>query len=149
MTPEELKDLQANRRFPASAKELIDLIGLEATAALITAYPSQEVLIPVRPGGASLPGKHSWAQLVGMVGEDTAVLLCRDYGGQKLYVPSCAPAKEAKAHDILQKKIVADFDRLTMTEGYTAGKAAQKLGIAYGLSGRSIENFVNRFNHID
>ncbi len=58
-----------------------------------------------------------------------------------LYIPSC---KEAH-WSLVQKRIRADYDRLTGAEmGYTHPEAIFELGINYKVSGRAIEKSLAR-----
>lgn len=111
--------------LPQSARDLIDLIGLPATVALIQAMPGIKYPIPV--GEANNPaGAARFSYLVEAVGDEAARILVREFGGDDLYVPSCKRAI-ILARD---REIVAAYDK---------GDQVWELALRYKLSYRSIE----------
>ncbi|MDD5249682.1 MAG: Mor transcription activator family protein [Rhodocyclaceae bacterium] len=114
--------------LPRSAVDLIQLIGLAATLALIDAFPS--IKFPVPKGEDNNPeGAARFALLVEAIGDAPARVLVRHYGGDDLYVPSCKQAVR-RARD---RQIVAD---------YGVGASVFELALKYRLSYRQIETIL-------
>ena len=138
MTADELDDLSRYPLFPKGARTLVELLGAKATAALITAWPGQRFPVPTQIGGTAPAGKRRWAQLVSVVGEASAKKVVAYCGGGDLEVPSC---KEA-IHQRLQGLIRERYDAL-IRNGYSAPEAVFEVGIAFNMSGKTIERIVN------
>jgi hypothetical protein len=109
MTPAELQSLRHLPHFPAAAASLVAAVGVEAAAALMTAWPGQRFPVPARLGGATRPGEANWARLADVAGEAAAAVIVRLWGGQDLYIPTCAAATRSVRHDDVRRM----FDRLT------------------------------------
>lgn len=116
------------RDLPQSARDLIALIGLSATARLIEAMPGYP--FPVPKGEDNNPeGAARFATLVEIVGETAARILVKHFGGDNMYVPSC---KEA-IRKVRNRQIVAD---------YNGGATVFDLVIKYKLCYRQIETIL-------
>ncbi|MDR2208826.1 MAG: hypothetical protein LBE22_07650 [Azoarcus sp.] len=142
MTPADLRRLQVLTCFPATAKELIRVAGLDAAAALITAWPGQTFPVPARIGGGTAAGRINWARLVEIVGEIHAAAIVRHWRGTDLYVPSCGFVQWAH----IQDDIRAAYDQLTY-DGYSHNEAVFELGIRYQIAGRSVERVLSRHDN--
>lgn len=140
MTEDQLKQLQRLPLFPQTATELIQVIGLAASAKIINAWPGQKFPVPARVNGANPDGARRWDQLVEIIGEPSAALIVRHWGGMKLYIPSC---KEA-LWSLQQDEIRAAYDDLTCNRDYSHPEAIFELGVKYRVSGRNIEIVVNK-----
>jgi CelD/BcsL family acetyltransferase involved in cellulose biosynthesis len=81
--------------LPATALELIEVIGLQATIDLVAAFAGDDVKIPSKVDGKS----RIWAALAEAVGHEAAAKLVARYQDTTLYVPTCAKALR-KARDI-------------------------------------------------
>lgn len=137
MTPEQLKTLSSQPKFPATATELIRIAGLEAAAKFITAWPGQEFPVPLRRYGF---GERRFTQLQMIVGEVAALAIVSHWGSQRLHIPSC---KQALAN-LRRARLCADYDRLITSGRYSHPEAVFELGISYGISGRVVERTLKR-----
>jgi len=144
MTPELLAELSRLPLFPRTARELIRVAGLEAAAQLISAWPGQEWPVPARVGGSNPAGVRRWAQLVEIVGEAPAACIVRWSPGGVL----CVPNLKEVMWSYTQDKIRADFDRLTITGGYSLREAVFELGIKYGCTGAAIQRALKRPDNV-
>lgn len=140
MTPEELQDLSTLPQFPKTAGELIHIAGIDATAALITAWPGQEFPVPVHGRRANKLGARRFEQLAEIVGEEAAQRIVDHWGGLKLTIPNCKAAVWVRQ----QSDIRAMYDRLTGQKGYSHPEAIFEIGIAHRVSGRCVELVLKR-----
>jgi Mor family transcriptional regulator len=85
-------------------------------------------------------GRRIWERLVWLVGQDAALLLVKNWGGDRLYVPSCRQVEWQYRND----QIRTEYDILTGERGYSNNEACFDIGIRYKQSGRTIERIVNR-----
>ncbi|MDR3322980.1 MAG: hypothetical protein LBS89_02115 [Zoogloeaceae bacterium] len=136
MSPETLHALRNLPVFPTSAELLIQVIGIEAAARLITAWPGQSFPVPspalVR--GVLRVGGPQHARLRDVVGSVAAEKIIRHWRGSDLYIPSCKEAIAARARDHYR----ARFDELT-GRGYSYTHAVFEIGIQFGVTGKTIE----------
>lgn len=140
MTPAELAVLRGLPLFPRSAEDLIRVVGIEAAARLIAAWPGQDFPVPKRIGGGNAIGTRRWEQLVEVVGEPAARLIVAYWGGSSMPIPNCKEVRWARQQNVIR----ADFDRLTQQEGYSFTEAVFELGITNGVTGRCIELVLKR-----
>lgn len=95
-----LRDEEAVAELPASAQELVDVIGLEATIDLVKWAGGNDLKIPEVVDGTS----QTWALLVQHVGREAAVKLVGWAGGTVLYVAKCEAAlRLARDRDAIQR----------------------------------------------
>lgn len=139
MTPHVLQELTNYPQFPATARELIGVAGLEAAALLITAWGGQEWPVPVRAGGVNPKGVIRYERLSSIVGEIAAEQIVARWAGCKLQIPNLKEVLNCRAHDL----IIADFDGLIRL-GYSSPEAVFELGIRYGVTGKTVENTLKR-----
>lgn len=92
--------------LPPSARELIDVIGLQATLKLVEARGGR--VLPI-PKGKRRAGVAQLDELAEIVGLDAAKRLSRRYGGAPLSIPLCTSAVRAARDEALQ----ARFDHLS------------------------------------
>lgn len=111
--------------LPASARELIDHIGLTATLDLIKAMPGIRYPIPTAANN-NPAGEARFAWLVEVVGATAAQTLVRVYGGQDLYIPSC------------RRAILRARDR-GIVAAYSQGQSVTELALEHQLCYRSVE----------
>jgi hypothetical protein len=141
MTPAQLARFVRYPGFPASARRLVTVAGLDAAARLISAWPGQEWPVPSVEGSGTATGVKRWAQLVEIVGEDAARRIICHYRGDRLYIPRCDVAATLAGRESVR----ADYARLTSRAGGAShGEAVYALGLKYGRTGRWIERIVNR-----
>lgn len=136
MTPSQLLDL--GPLLPQSARDIIQVAGIDAAAQLMTAWPGQEFLVPKREN-SNPRGARRYAMLAEIVGEPAARAIMAHWGGRFLIIPNCKEAIWARTQDHIR----ADFDLLT-GEGYSAREAVFELGIKYGVTGRCIDKVLSR-----
>lgn len=139
MAPELLTELSRYPLFPKTAVDLIRIAGIEAAAALITAWPGQEWPVPVRVGGATDKGARRYEQLVEIVGADSAGRIIRHYGGGMLVVPNL----KVVLHQLHQEQIRQEYDGL-IRGGYSSPEAVFSLGVKFNLNGRAIERIIRQ-----
>ncbi|MBX3588749.1 MAG: hypothetical protein KF796_19125 [Ramlibacter sp.] len=94
--------------LPASAQELVSIIGLDATIDLVKRCGGDELKIPENVGGSS----RVWALLVETIGEGNAGKLVDRYAGTPLYIAKCATALRDHRNQALIARLHAgeDFD---------------------------------------
>lgn len=101
--------------LPMGAQKLIALIGLPLTLRLVDAY-----------GGRTINLYNSEASLDKMastVGHDAALKMLKFYGNVPFTVPLCHQALKV----VRNREILAEFDRLTMTEKQSARTAVTNI----------------------
>lgn len=141
VTPELLSELSRLPLFPRTAAELVRVVGLDAAASLIAAWPGQEFPVPLLGGRRSPLGMRRFDQLVEIVGDTAARAIVKHWGGLKLSIPNL---KEVR-WQLRQQQIRSEYDRLT-AGGYSHPEAVFELGIAHGVTGRAIELVLKRPN---
>lgn len=75
-------------KFPRVAKELAQLIGLEATLKLIQEEGGNELKLPETTNGNSL----NWHRLVSAIGMSAAERLVKEWPSTSIYIPMCLSA---------------------------------------------------------
>lgn len=88
--------------LPATARRLVEVIGLDATIDLVKMYGGDEPVIPSVVGGNS----RVWAQLEECIGPEAAAALVREFGNTPIYVPFCSAALRAARN----REIVSAYD---------------------------------------
>ena len=140
MTPEFLLELSRLPLFPRTARELVELIGVAPTAALIAAWPGAAWPVPVVIGGGNAAGRLRYAQLGEIVGDGAAERIVRHWGGTELNVPNL---KEV-IWSYNQDRIRAEFDHLTTRGGYSRREAVFELGLKFGVTAKAIDSALAR-----
>jgi hypothetical protein len=74
--------------LPATARELVRMIGLDATIQLVQMFGGDELVMPQKVRGTS----RLWDLLVEVIGEHAATRLVDETAGTRLYVPTCQAA---------------------------------------------------------
>lgn len=74
--------------LPATARELVEVMGLEATINLVKDFGGDDLRIPEVVNGTS----RMWDILVETVGPEAAAKLVHRYKGTVIYVPKCQAA---------------------------------------------------------
>ena len=105
--------------LPPQARELVDLIGLPATMALVAAYRGQPLQVAK---GSRVRGQRMIAQLAEKIGRVAANKIVQRYNGTVLRVPKCQAALRA----IRDARLQARFDALTYA-GVSARSAVIEL----------------------
>ena len=111
--------------LPRTARDLVDLIGLPATLALIDARAGQVITVPKgkrKKGAALIDG------LAELVGAEAAQKSVGRYAGEYLTVPSCKRAMLA----VRDAELQARYDAL-LKEGRGARAIANQLAADYRL----------------
>lgn len=111
--------------LPRTARDLIDLIGLPATLALIEARAGQVLTIPKRKRKS---GEDLFVGLAALVGAPAAEKMVGRYGGEYLTIPRCHRA----AHAVRDAALQARFDAL-LTDGLPARAVANRLAGEFGI----------------
>ncbi len=121
---------QLQHLLPASALELVRVVGPAAALALVTTLPGVQVLVP-REATASASAQRRWALLQDVVGSACMPALVAEYGGSVLEVPSCLAARQEQRNRWMR----ARFDALTGPLKRTKSAAVSELGIDLALAG--------------
>lgn len=104
--------------LPMSLKEMSDIIGLEATHKLVSAYGGTRLRVPVK-----MPETHPLAELLGL--EAARALSCH-YGLEEFDVPTASAAiKRARNHRMY-------------LEHHEEGVSARRLALKYRLTERRV-----------
>lgn len=109
--------------LPASAQEVVDVIGMAPALALIDARGGVRTYIP-----SPIPADH-W--LIAIIGAEAAEQLAAVYAGDELNLPRCCAAMRAT----LYRQICAAYD---------AGESAATLALAHGFTERWVYAIVAR-----
>jgi len=104
-------------RLPRNARLLADLLGLEATLALVQAYGGRSIW-PAKGGAA-------YAALAETIGEPAAAKFVRHFR-EPVFVPRCDEAIRAAQREAIR----AEFDALTRG-GLSARQAVARLAVRY------------------
>jgi hypothetical protein len=97
-----LRSESAFEDLPATARELVEVIGIDATIDLVKMFGGDDVKIPEIANGAS----RMWAVLVETVGPAAAHKLVNRYAGTTVYVAMCAKALRV----LRDREIIRRFD---------------------------------------
>lgn len=134
MTPGLLEELSRYPAFPASAKVLIQLVGVDVTAKLIGAWPGQDVPMPAVVGGGNDAGRRLWHALSELIGTGAAEILVRHFGGEDMLVPNLRIVFTQRQREVIRR----EFDAM-VADGASGRVAVFELGVRHGLSRKSIE----------
>lgn len=88
--------------LPSTARELVEVMGLDATIDLVKTFGGDDLKIPEVVNGTS----RMWDILVETVGPEAASKLVQRYAGTPIYVPMCRIALLAHR----DREIVRRFD---------------------------------------
>lgn len=117
-------------RYAGSAKDFVDLIGLEPAGRLFDAYGGTEYRFP--KGANNNPdGAARFEALSELVGLSGACELVRMYGGDTVYIPNCRYIR-CRARN---EQIVREYDK---------GATVDELARRYKLSGRQVTIILKR-----
>ncbi len=144
MTPEFLLELSRLPLFPRTAVDLCRVIGLDGAAKLITAWGGAVWDVPGRVGGGNRAGRIRYAQLAELVGEPAADRLIGYWGGSPLAIPNLKEVIWSRTQD----KIRAEYDRLTLREGYSGRDACFALAIEFRVTNKAILNAINKPDNV-
>lgn len=137
-TPESL--LSVLDTLPKTARDLVEIMGAAAAAALFNARPGYEIRIP-KHAGRHPEGASRWSELAGIVGEAGMRALSARYGGDVLAVPVCRASRLL----LRDREIRAEYDRLTCSHGYSGRRAVAAIGDKFApITSRAIEKILNR-----
>lgn len=140
LTPELLATLSRYDSFPATARELIAIVGLEPAAKLIGAWPGQEADLPTRHSITAGRGRFMFDKLALVIGEDSAWKIVDELCGCALQIPNCKAVRYAYTQDVIRTK----YDEMTSVSGMSSPVAVFELGIEFNLARRSIERILKR-----
>ena len=140
MSPEILIELSSLPLFPRTAREIIELIGLEKTAALISAWGGGSWPVPMRVGGGNTAGRVRYAQLCEVIGDGAAERIVRHWGGTDLDVPNLKEVIWSYHQDTIRD----EFDVLTTARAYSGREAVFELALKYGVTSKAVQNALKR-----
>lgn len=105
-----LRSESVREDLPATARELVEVIGIDATIDLVKMFGGDDLKIPEVVNGTS----RMWEILVETVGPDSAAKLVKRYAGTPIYIPTCRIALIAhRDRSIIQRFDAGeDFDKL-------------------------------------
>ncbi|GHT87502.1 hypothetical protein FACS1894154_02010 [Betaproteobacteria bacterium] len=145
MTPQALQEISTCYSFPRTIATLIDVIGLEAAAALVTAFHGRCLSVP-NAYGTNGAGRRKFERLASILGQEKAVIFCENYMGESVYIPSCRAAINQLKNKDTYAKITADFDRMTIDESLSSESAISHICNLYNVSNRHVQNILtNRY----
>lgn len=120
---------EAASNLPKSIRDLVDLVGMPATMALVRAYGGTCInKVPVhgaREGGAIR------VRLIELMGAEAALKLIQTYSGERLPIARC----EAALRDERDTRIIAAYD---------ANTSAATLALREGMTERHVRNILKR-----
>lgn len=122
-----LRSESAREDLPATARELVDVIGIDATIDLVKMFPGDDLKIPEVVNGTS----RMWAILVETVGPAAAEKLVHRYAGTPIYIPTCRIALLA----VRDRSIIQRFD---------AGEEFDKLRREYKITRRHLYRILKK-----
>jgi len=123
-------------KMPATALDLVRIIGLEGTLALVLHYGGIEMPIPRDPNG---PNAAGFREMAGLIGSAKLIALGNELAAnERLYIPQCLRAVNA----LRNRQIIAEFEAAT-GKGASATKAFRELAIRWRIAQRSAEKIVN------
>lgn len=117
-------------KLPSRMRDLVRLIGIPAAVDFINKFGGREVNFPIHEN-ANKNGAASFSLLVYAVGRENALILCAEYGGEKLSIPRC----HSWRYEMRARAIRRAFD---------AGARINDLASEYGLTARAVEIILNR-----
>lgn len=105
-----LRSDSVREELPATARELVEVIGIDATIDLVKMFGGDDLKIPEVVNGTS----RMWEILVETVGPHAAEKLVHRYAGTPIYIPTCRMALIARRdREIIQRFDAGeDFDKL-------------------------------------
>lgn len=112
--------------LPQVARDLIDLVGLDAALALINHFPG--VAIEVPRGVRNSPMQRKLRQIMGV---EAADIFIQHHAGNPFRVPMC----KAAMRDVQNAEIIAQVE---------AGTPVWQVAIAYGMHERTIWRILKR-----
>ncbi|MCV2359657.1 hypothetical protein LNV08_11820 [Paucibacter sp. TC2R-5] len=122
--------------LPASARELVRVIGAQAAVTLLNALPGITLPVP-KAANSNRHGARRWAQLVELVGPEATALLAAQFGGFALEINTCAALRCERRRRWLR----AGFDVLTTGPGgLSKNHAIEQLGIELARAGEPMNN---------
>lgn len=113
--------------LPQSIRDLVELVGMPATMALVKAYGGIYLKVPT---GAREDGAVR-ARLIGLMGAENADKLIRTYGGERVSIARC----DAALRDERDRRIIADYD---------ADVSAATIALREGMTERNVRNILKR-----
>ena len=117
-------------KLPSRMRDLVRLIGIPAAVDFINKFGGREVSFP-KHENANKAGAASFSLLARVVGRENALILCTEYGGERLPIPRCHSWRyEMRARDIRR--------------AFDAGASIPDLVSEHGLTSRAIEIILNR-----
>lgn len=120
--------------FPEMAKDLVRVVGLEATLAILRICGGTEIRFPLTERG----GNEVFQLIEEAIGKEKADALRHEFGGcEPTYIPVCHRAMVALRHI----EITRAYDDKARTK--SVRRAVAELALEYRMSNRGIEKVVN------
>lgn len=117
----------AREDLPATARELVEVIGIDATIDLVKMFGGDDLKIPEVVNGTS----RMWEILVETVGPDAAAKLVHRYAGTPIYIPVCRMA------------LIAHRDR-AIIQRFDAGEPFDKLRREHKITRRHLYRILKK-----
>lgn len=89
-------------QLPKTARELVEVIGLDATIDLVKMFGGDEITVPGLVDGEA----RMWDLLVECIGREAAVKLVQRYRENRIYVPMC----QAALRMLRNQEIISAYD---------------------------------------
>ena len=122
-----LRSESAREDLPATARELVEVIGIDATIDLVKMFGGDDLKIPEVVNGTS----RMWDILVETVGPDAAAKLVHRYAGTPIYIPICRMA------------LIAHRDR-AIIQRFDAGEPFDKLRREHKITRRHLYRILKK-----
>lgn len=120
--------------LPQSAKEFIDLIGLQKTLLMVMELGGTEFIFP-----KTRESKY-FDVLAAVVGEEDAIRLGGEYFIERMiYIPMCVRAKA-----LIRNRLIIKECEALCSAGRTMRSISNELSRKYGINYRQIEKIVNK-----
>ena len=117
--------------LPASVTELLRVISIEPTLALLNAWPGVCVPVPAAPDIGARSAVR-WAQIEAVVGAHAMAALAEHYGGGLLDVATCEELRTERRRRWMR----AQYDSITRDGSTTKGDAVRALGVQLAGAGQ-------------
>ena len=122
-------------RLTGTAADLLRLVGLAATLALVQAYGGTDIYFPSDRYGSL---RDPFRRLVDLVGPDNALVLTSEYSTSfRVYIPRCVSALNACRN----AQMIRDYDALTQANG--VNNPVLVIAKNYGMTIRNARRIIN------
>lgn len=116
--------------LPRTVRDIARIVGIEAALSLVAMLGGLDFPVP-RGEDNNRAGNRRFAMLAEAMGEPAAHALCREFGGERVFIPLCQKVQCRIRH----RTIIREFD---------AGATVEELVLRHRMSCRAIELILKR-----